>query len=60
MGIVTTKEKIQGNLKDFVTVYMLFEYPPSNPCDFYRMLNQRTKHVINSRKNMELTNSFGE
>ena len=49
MGVVTTKEKIQGKLKDRGTVCMFVGYPPSHACDVYRMLNMSTRHVIKSR-----------
>jgi hypothetical protein len=49
MGVVTTREKIQGKLKDQGTVSIFVGYPPSHACDVYRMLNMSTKHVIKSR-----------
>jgi hypothetical protein len=49
MGVVTTKEKIQGKLKDRGTVCMFVGYPPSHACNIYRMLNMSTRHVIKSR-----------
>jgi hypothetical protein len=49
MGVVTTKKKIQGKLKDRVTVCMFVGYPPNHACDVYRMLNLKTKHIITSR-----------
>ena len=60
MGIVTTKKKIQGKLKDRGTVCMFTGYPPNHACDVYRMLNLKTKHIFNSRDIVWLNKSFGE
>jgi hypothetical protein len=60
MGIVTTKEKIQGKLKDRGTVYMFVGYPPNHACEVYRMLNLKIKHIIKSRDILWLNNNFGE
>ena len=60
MGIVMTKKKIQGKLKDRGTVCMFTGYPPNHACDVYRMLNLKTKHIFNSRDIVWLNKSFGE
>ena len=60
MGIVTTKKKIQGKLKDRGTVCMFAGYPPNHACDVYRMLSLKTKHIFNSRDIVWLNKSFGE
>jgi len=49
MGIVTTKKKIQGKLKDRGNACMFVGYPPSHACDVYRMLNLKTKHIFKLR-----------
>jgi hypothetical protein len=49
MGVITTKEKIQGKLKDQGTVCMFVGYSQSHACNVYRMLNMSTRHVIKSR-----------
>jgi hypothetical protein len=48
MGTLTTKKKVQGNLKDQATVFTFVRYPPNHACDVYRMLNLKTKHMIKS------------
>jgi hypothetical protein len=60
MGIVTTKKKIQGKLKDRGNACMFVGYPPSYACDFYMMLNLKTKHSLKSREIVWLNKSFGE
>jgi hypothetical protein len=49
IGIVTTKKKIQGKLKDYGTVRMFVGHPPNHICDVFRMLNLKTKHIIKSQ-----------
>ena len=45
MGVVKTKKKSQGELKDRGTVYMFVGYHPSHACDVYRMRNLKSKHI---------------
>jgi hypothetical protein len=62
MGIVITKKKIQGKLKDSgtATVCIFVGFHPNHAYDVYRMLNVKTKHIITSRDIMCLNKSFGE
>jgi hypothetical protein len=59
MGIVTLKKKIQGKLKDQGTIFMFVGYPPNHACNFYRILNLKTKHIIKPRDTAWLNKSFG-
>jgi hypothetical protein len=54
MGVVTTKDKIQGKLKDRVTVCMFVGYPPSHACNVYKILKISAKHVIRSMVTSDL------
>jgi hypothetical protein len=49
IGIVTTKKKIQGKLKDRGTVCIFVRYSPNNSCDSYRIHNLKTKQIIKAR-----------
>jgi hypothetical protein len=60
MGIVRTKKKIQGKLRDRGTVFMFVGYTPNIACYVNRMLNLKTKHIIKSRDIVWLNKSFGE
>jgi hypothetical protein len=60
MGIVTTKKKIQGKLKDQVTVCKLVGYSPNCAYVVYRMLYLKIKHIITLRDNEWLNKCFGE
>ena len=60
MGVVTTKNKIQGKLEDRGKVCMFVGYPPNHACDVYKMLNLETKRIITSRDIIWLKKTYGE
>ena len=49
IGVVTTKDKIQGKLKNRGTPCMFVGYTENHSRDVYRMLNLETHGIINSR-----------
>ena len=49
IGVVTTKDKIQGKLKNRGTPCMFVGYTENHSSDVYRMLNLETHGIINSR-----------
>jgi hypothetical protein len=49
IGVVTTKKDIQGKLTNRGTPCMFMEYSINHAHDVYRMLNIKTKKIINSR-----------
>ena len=49
VGLVTTKNKIQGKLRNRGTVCMFVGYSVDHAHDVYRMLNLETNRIINSR-----------
>ena len=49
MGVVTTKDKIQGKLSNRGTPCMFVGYSVYHAHDVYRMLNLKTEMIINSR-----------
>ena len=49
IGVVTTKDKIQGKLKNRGTPCMFVGYSAHHAHDVYRMLNLETEMIINSR-----------
>ena len=60
MGVVTTKNNIQGKLEDRGKVCMFVGYPPSHACDVYKMFNLETKRIILSRDITWLKKTYGE
>jgi hypothetical protein len=60
MGIMITKNKFQGKLKDQETVCMFVGYPPNHACDVYITLNLKKKLIIKSREILWLNNIFEE
>ena len=49
MGVVTTKDDIQGKLKNRGTTFMFVGYSVDHANDVYRMLNLKTKKIVNTR-----------
>ena len=49
IGVVTTKDDIQGKLKNRGTYCMFVGYSVNHANDVYRMLNLETKGIINTR-----------
>ena len=49
IGVVTTKDDIQGKLKNRGTYCMFVGYSVNHASDVYRMLNLETKGIINTR-----------
>ena len=49
IGVVTTKDDIQGKLKNRGTYCMLVGYSVNHASDVYRMLDLETKGIINTR-----------
>ena len=49
IGVVTTKDDIQGKLKNRGTFCMFVGYSVDHANDVYRMLNLETKRIVNSR-----------
>jgi hypothetical protein len=60
MGVVTTKQKLQGKLADQGTACMFVGYPQSHACDVYKMFNLETKGIVTSRDVIWLKKTFGE
>jgi hypothetical protein len=49
IGVVTTKDDIQGKLRNCDTLCMFVGYSVDHANDVYRMLNLDTKGIVNSR-----------
>jgi hypothetical protein len=49
IGVVTTKDKIQGKLKNRGTPCMVVDYSANHAHDVYRKLNFETEMIINLR-----------
>jgi hypothetical protein len=58
IGVVMTKNDIQGKLTNRGTPCMFMEYSVNHVCDVYRMLNMDTKKVINSREIVWMTQVY--
>jgi hypothetical protein len=59
MCVATTKSKIHGKLSNKGTVCMFIGYAVNHADDVYRLLNPKTKSIIESRDDLWLNKSYG-